>query len=170
MTPDDVLLKIIRPTLDIFGGSYVSPEAELMLLAIQQQEDIGCTRCQIGGPARGLWQMEPNGVYGVLHHKRTSVPAAILLAHIGLSLETSRLICAEMQDNDTLACGFARLLLLTIPRQLPAVGDSDEAWSQYIEAWRPGKPRHDDWKENHQTAKRTVEKWQLRDRTISPFV
>ncbi len=44
-----------------------------------------------------------------------------------------------------LACAFARLLLFTDPRPLPALGNPQAAWDYYVRNWRPGKPHRDTW-------------------------
>lgn len=156
MTPALVLETVIRPTLAWMGSRYASPEAEVLLLSIQQQEDAACARCQEGGPARGLWQFEPGGVAGVLGHERTGDVADSLACQLGY---VSRVLagehdglCEAMQTDDRLACVFARLLLWTLPAPLPAIGQGGEAWSQYVKLWRPGKPRPLDWAENYRAA------------------
>jgi hypothetical protein len=50
-----------------------------------------------------------------------------------------------LERDDMLACAFARLLLYTDSRPLPAIGDADGAWDYYIANWRPGKPHRQTW-------------------------
>ena len=50
-----------------------------------------------------------------------------------------------LASDDVLACAFARLLLFTDPRPLPALGNPQAAWDYYVRNWRPGKPHRDTW-------------------------
>jgi len=45
---------------------------------------------------------------------------------------------------------FARLLLWTLPSALPTT--ADEGWTQYLDAWRPGKPHPATWAGHWATA------------------
>lgn len=133
----------------LLPAAMVSTEATAMLLAIALQESQGEKRRQIGGgPARGFWQFERDGgVAGVIAH-HASRPA------IGAVLDVLRYpVYAEdcyraIEHNDVLAACFARLLLWTDPRPLPAHDAPDEAWDLYMRTWRPGKPHPERWADN----------------------
>ena len=130
----------------------LSDEAVTMMLAIGYQESRFEHRRQIRGPARGFWQFEHGGgVVGVLEHPATSVYAQDLCDDLCYA-RNSNDIYQAIADNDILAACFARLLLWTLPIGLPEVGDEDEAWRQYIEAWRPGKPHRKTWSDSYQYA------------------
>lgn len=134
----------IRPALGLLGLRD-TPEARVMLLAIGQQESRFEHRRQIGGPARGFWQFERGGgVVGVLTHKASAQRAATLCAARGVDA-TPAAVYDRLEHDDVLAAGFARLLLLTDPKPLPAVGDVDGAWAYYLRNWRPGKPHPKTW-------------------------
>ena len=45
---------------------------------------------------------------------------------------------AALEHDDVLAAAFARLLLWTDPKSLPALNDADGAWQLYLRTWRPG--------------------------------
>jgi hypothetical protein len=152
VTPAEVLATVVRPALAWMGSPYASPEAEVMLLAVQRQEDPGCTRCQAGGPARGLWQFELTGVQAVRYHERTAIEANRIAVALDLPSASSRTVYSYLAENDRLACAFARLLLWALPDPLPRRGESGVAWAQYVKAWRPGKPRPLDWIENYAAA------------------
>ena len=51
---------IIKPTLEYMGGNYNSKNARFLLLCTAAIES-NCGYCikQVGGPALGIWQMEP---------------------------------------------------------------------------------------------------------------
>jgi hypothetical protein len=137
---------ILPPTMD-------TPEARAMLIAIGLQESLFQHRRQTNfGPARGFWQFEKGGVRGVVKHAHTRGPlidALRALCYPELveqkANQTAGLHYA-IEDNDVLACVFARLLLWTVPADLPERDDDVAGWEQYIEAWRPGKPNPQMWK------------------------
>lgn len=61
MNAQQLLDCIIVPTLKYMGGGYNSKNAQMLLLATAAAE----SRCgyyikQVGGPALGIWQMEPD--------------------------------------------------------------------------------------------------------------
>lgn len=136
---------VLPPMFNILGKNYDTPQARVMLLAIGLQESRLTERKQIGGPARGLWQFERGGgVRGVLNHK-ASRQLAVKLCDACFVPPTVDEVYQTLQYDDVLAAGFARLLLLTDPRPLPALGEVEEAWLYYLETWRPGKPHRHTW-------------------------
>lgn len=122
-----------------------TPTANALLLAIGLQESRLTHRRQIGGPARGLWQFEQGGgVRGVLNH----AASAKLAGRVCLARKvdtTPSAVYAELEHDDVLAAAFARLLLWTDPKPLPALGDVDASWALYERTWRPGKPHRKTW-------------------------
>lgn len=142
---------IVSPIRDIIIPSaallpsYDSPKARVMLLAIALQESRFEHRRQIGGPARGFWQFESGGgVRGVLTHKVSAYDAAKICHARGVGSSTKE-VYERLENDDILACCFARLLLLTDPRPLPVIGDADGSWDYYLRNWRPGKPHRHTW-------------------------
>ena len=138
-------LSLLPPAMD-------TPQARAMLLAIGLQESRFLHRRQTNyGPARGFWQFEKAGVRGVVKHKASAGHAADVLR----LLRYEELVTpAEFQianihnaieDNDVLACVFARLLLYTLPSRLPDAHETGLAWNRYVDAWRPGKPHAETW-------------------------
>lgn len=154
---DNVRAFVFPAAFALLPGVMDTAAARAMLLAIGLQESGFAHRTQVGGPARGFWQFEQaGGTAGVLAHPTT--------------MDYSRIVCGELvyppdaetcyraiADNDVLACCFARLLLWTLPDRLPPRGHADRAWAQYLSAWRPGKPRPDDWPANYTLAWAQVE-------------
>jgi hypothetical protein len=125
-----------------------------MLLAIGLQESEFVHRRQMSGPARGYWQFELSGVEGVLSH-HSSAEYAIGFCRV-LNYEPDvHEIYGALEDNDVLAAGFARLLLWRLPDPLPT--NATDGWNQYIETWRPGKPRRSKWQNNWATAIREIQ-------------
>ena len=125
-----------------------SPNASALILSIGLQESQFIARRQGGnGPARGFFQFEKAGIRGVATHASTRdlLQTALRdLCYSGSVGQTAKLH-AIIEHNDVLACVFARLLLWTLPGRLPARGEQEEAWRQYLDAWRPGKPRPTTW-------------------------
>lgn len=148
--------EIIIPGLRIVQrhtGIPTSTDAARMLAAIALQESAMAYRYQIignnrPGPARGFWQFErAGGVRGVLRH-HTTAKKAQALREACVVLNNEHAVHRALEGHDLLALGFARLLLWTLPRRLPASHQRDEAWKQYLELWRPGKPHPDKWPRN----------------------
>ncbi|KMM77067.1 hypothetical protein ACP93_02575 [Xanthomonas sp. NCPPB 1128] len=156
IAPALALSQIIVPALVEIGDGMDSPPARVQLLAMAMQESGLKTRHQIGGPARGLWQFETAGVRGVLTHSSSQRRARALCERHGIA-PTIAAVFDALERDDVLAAGFARLLLWTLPVALPALGDEQEAWNQYIEAWRPGKPHRDRWATVYPQALRAVQ-------------
>lgn len=150
----NVIDTAITPALDELPSRMSSREAVVMLVAIGLQESRLIHRKQIGGPARGLWQFEQGGgVRGVLTHAASMAAAVSLCITHGVQPAT-RSVYVALEHDDILAAGFARLLLWTDPRALPApTGDNaGEAWQYYLRNWRPGKPHPQTWPEMWQAA------------------
>lgn len=132
---------LIREAMGGVMARFDSPEARVMLYAIGLQESRFQHRKQVGGPARGFWQFElGGGVTGVLTHAASREPAKAVLTLRGIPAARAY---DSLATDDILACAFARLLLYTDPRPLPATADA--AWDYYLDNWRPGKPHRQTW-------------------------
>ncbi len=127
-----------------------------MLLAIGLQESGLCKRRQLGGPARGFWQFERNGIIGVLRHRETIGPLNKALNTLCYLPNESECYDA-VEHNDVLAAVFARLLLWTLPSALPTKDETAIGWTQYLDAWRPGRPHEARWSGNYRAAWAHVE-------------
>lgn len=139
-------------TLSLLPSQFDSAEARAMLMMIGLQESRFEYRRQINGPAHGWWQFElGGGVHGVLHHKMSHRHIRDILNALGYGNSATESYLA-IEHNDILACAYARLLLWTLPQPLPQRGQVEEAWRQYIEAWRPGKPHPETWRDFHDQA------------------
>jgi len=61
MQAQQLLDCIIKPTLEYMGGNYDSKNARMLLLSTAAIESkCGYYIKQVGGPALGIWQMEPD--------------------------------------------------------------------------------------------------------------
>lgn len=133
----------IVPALSLLPDRMNSPMARYMLIAIAVQESKITARKQVRGPARGYWQFEAGGgVHAVLQHQATKTHVRQVCEILDVPAKTSDIYEAVMY-HDVLAAAMARLLLWWIPRPLPTT--EQEGWSQYLQAWNPGKRRPRDW-------------------------
>jgi hypothetical protein len=134
-------------------------QADVLLVAISGQESAWSARVQGGnGPARGFWQFEQGGgVTGVLKHPTTARMARDACAGLGIS-NLPHIVWAFLgrPEGDRLALAFARLLLWSDPRPLPAIDDPDDAYDYYVANWRPGAPGPDRWPSNHAAAREAL--------------
>jgi len=156
---DLVVRSILPVALSMLPPAMDSTPARAMLIAIGLQESKFLARRQIiksgkPGPAAGFWQFEQGGgVAGVLQHPRTRDLALQVLRRLryvkgpnpGRVITSTEIVHAKLEDNDVLACVFARLLLWTVPGILPKRHEEGAGWGQYIHGWRPGQPHRDTW-------------------------
>lgn len=155
MTPGLFLDLALAPALRLLPQRMDTPEARAMIVAIALQESKLVRRRQMGdGPARSYLQFEAGetaGISGVLKHRATSALASGICEALDIVASTL-VVHRAIEFNDVLACVFGRLLLWTLPNALPGRDDIDGAYLDYIRAWRPGKPRPEDWPANFSRA------------------
>lgn len=148
---------ILPAALALLPRKMDSLEARVLLMAIGLQESRFLERRQLrAGPALSFWQFEPgqlSGFAGVFRHAATKDLARHVALQLRYQSHDVEALRRASEHNDVLACAIARLLLWTIPRPLPDVGNVDEAWAQYLEAWRPGAPQPSTWHALHSEAR-----------------
>lgn len=165
MTPDHFLTRIITPAitdLATMNGPTLSVSAQRFMLAIAMQESGPALQARYQnspsatpGPARGFWQFEQaGGVAGVLLHRASANLALDVCDRYSVQPQPPA-VWRALEGHDYLAACFARLLILTLPQPLPETGH--EAWRQYLDAWRPGKPHPETWAENWAVAYKAAE-------------
>lgn len=160
---EQALRFIVPCAYSVLPKTMASQKATAMLLAIGLQESKWMHRRQLHGPARGFWQFERDGgIAGVMTHAKTRGPLATALAELryGRAMGETAALHRIVEDNDVVACVFARLLLWTVPMPLPDRDEPDLGWDQYIEGWRPGKPHPETWTSYF------IEAWTRVDRVI----
>lgn len=147
MTTTEYVLRHVIPTAyALLPAPMASPAASALLLAIALQESRCGHRRQIGGPARGFWMFEVNGVRGVLSHRASKPHLANALSVLSYPVtDDATTPYVAIEHNDTLAAVCARLLLWTDPHPLPSQHEPDAAWDVYLRCWRPGKPHRRTW-------------------------
>lgn len=164
---DTLLARITRtaidPALEILPRFLDSDRARVLLLAIGLQESRFEHRRQLGnGPARGLWQFERGskltrgGVWGVYLHPESMHLLHELTRARNVGFDPVQ-VYEEIERDDVLAAGVARLLIRTDRQALPDVNDEAGAWRLYAErCWRPGKPHPETWAGFHERARAFV--------------
>lgn len=158
-----VIKTILDPGLAQLPMAMDTPKARVILLTIGQQESKFKDRAQIvlggwgKGPARGFWQFERGGgVRGVMNHHATAGHAHRLCLARNVPWDAG-LIWSQLEYDDLLACGFARLLLYSDPKPLPELDDVEGAWDLYaLRTWRPGKPHRSTWNAYHAAARQAL--------------
>lgn len=162
MTPERLYRVAIVPALAELStlGLPSTPFAARFLLAIALQESNLAHRRQLSaggeesGPASSFWQFEVGGgCRGVLAHAATGVLMTKICDAYNVKADPLALWEA-MRYNDVVAAIAARLLVYTLPSKLPAT--AEDGWSQYLAAWRPGKPHPDRWQNCWDVATKTV--------------
>lgn len=146
---DLVLRHILPAAYAVLPPAMNSPSASAFLISVGLQESQFLQRRQRGGgPAKGFWQFERGGgVKGVMTHPKTKGPLMTALTDLryASTLNQSAELHRILEHNDVVACVFARLLLWSVPGRLPTRHESDMAWEQYVDGWRPGKPHPETW-------------------------
>ena len=147
MTPEFFIEHALSPALKLLPPNMDTPAARAMVVAICLQESRLKHRRQVGGPARGYAQFEQGGgVRGVLTHPASKPHIRVVLDMLDYDPNSDAAACyIAIEHNDILAAAFSRLLLWTLPGSLPVRNAPGQGWTQYISAWRPGKPHRDTW-------------------------
>jgi hypothetical protein len=147
----EILDVAVLPALALLPRHMDTAPARVLLMAIGLQESRFEHRRQLGnGPARGYWQFEEGskasrgGVWGVYLHSASNELLRLLCRARDCEF-APRPIWAQLERDDVLAAGVARLMLWTDPKPLPPIGAASEAWDYYLRTWRPGKPHRRTW-------------------------
>ncbi len=151
MTPVNFLRWGLEPALSILPPKMNTPEAKALCIAIALQESRLTNRRQIKGPAKSYAMFEMNGIFGVLKHPASRPHAYRLCTALDLSI-VPEAVHEAIEHNDILCAGFTRLLLYTLPAEIPGRNGAPAAWLMYLSAWRPGKPHPLTWQACYDTA------------------
>jgi len=149
---EQLLAFVLPAAFALLPEEMQSLEATALLLAIGLQESRFQFRRQVGGPARSFWQFELGGLEGVLEHRATEPILEGIIRTLKYDTASNEELLAALEHNDVLAACCARCLLWTLPGGLPAADNAPAGWRMYVDAWRPGKPRVETWKENYTVA------------------
>jgi hypothetical protein len=152
MSPETFVRTALIPGLSLLPAAMDTPEARSMIVAVCLQETGLAKRRQLGGgTARGYAQFEPVGVRGVLKHQASGARLREVCTALDIS-GTYQAIHRALEFHDPLTVCCARLLLRTLPAPLPTAEQDAVAWEQYLDAWRPGRPRPETWGVNFSVA------------------
>jgi hypothetical protein len=141
VTPDTFLATALRPAFFLLPQRMNTPEACALLVAIALQESKLEKRWQMGkGPARSYFQFEKIGVRGVLKHKASAPHAKAVCGALDISASVPA-VHRAIEFSDVLAVCFGRLLLWTLPLDLPTATQPSEGFTQYLAAWNPNRQK-----------------------------
>ena len=131
MSPDQLLKYIIRPTLQEMGPQFTSQSAEVLLLITAAVEsDLGHFVHQVGGgPAMGLYQMEPDTHEDLWDNWLDYRPDSSNLISGGRS-DPSRLMWDLRYSTQ-----LCRMHYWRFPEPLPEYWDRDGHWAYYRYRW-----------------------------------
>lgn len=135
-----------------------SPQATVLLMAIQLQENPTREPQQIKGPAVGDYQHEKPTLALILKHDKAYRWARDVCAKLGVQPTADAVYEAIRNGDPRLDAAFARLLLWCDAEPLPPIGDVAAAWEAYLRVWRPGaaKRHHErerrEWSVNYARA------------------
>ena len=148
MNPQQLHDHIIKHALDCMLGKYNTPEARFMLLCISATEsNCGESIKQIGGPALGIWQMEPDTHDDIFKNCDALKSNEHLIEVLDDALVN--LIPGDLNPYSTLiysplyACIMARLKLAMTPEPLPSLptdaNDTQRHYAYYLDHYHGRK-------------------------------
>lgn len=143
LTASQMLVSVQR-ALGYFPSAMADSRAALLLLATALQETGGSTRVQINGPARGLSQLQLNYIEDIAVNPASREKFIAFCGALGVPF-APRALYGRLTSNDELNFGLDRLGYWCVPSPLPQVGDSDGAWTYYLECHKPGAPDVGRW-------------------------
>lgn len=144
---DHIQSYVVPAAYALLPPSMAHPRATAMLLATGLQVSKFRDRRPLEGTACGFWGFEKPNVREVITnpHTRLTVETALRVLRYEAMIDSVANIQQLLVDNDTLACVFARSLLLTLPTQLPRRNQRDLGWRQFAQAWNPADPAEFTW-------------------------
>lgn len=128
---------IIKPTL-IELIAYSEEAAELLMFTCAVESDGGTYVKQVGGPALGIYQMEPN-TYNDIWENYIKVKGSLMLILL------SNFDLVNMPNEDKMiydlrfATIMARIHYLRVNEKLPPANDVDKIWSYYKRYYNTAK-------------------------------
>jgi hypothetical protein len=149
VTPALLHRLVIGPVLAELKWPKLS-ERESLLLAIAIQESSLMHRRQTpNGPARSFWQIEAETCVDCLARSGT---VRKFWDGMGFANGVHYSVERALENSDIAACAVAAGILRLTPGKLPIMGDEEGAWSYYLKAWRPGRPRKERWRSSYAKA------------------
>lgn len=149
IAPSDLRTYIIKPTLDKLEMGGEAAE-ELLLGTAAQESACGARLVQLGGPALGLWQMEPQTHDDIwINYLRFRAPLA---GAVGGFLFNALPHVSQLVGNLHYACAMARIKYARSSLPLPAAGDLAAQAAVYKQVYNTpaGKATMDEYMRNWQ--------------------
>ena len=156
MNSQQLLDFIISPSLSYMGGNYDTKSARMLLLATAAIEsNCGDKIKQDGGPARGIWQMEPKTLHDIYDEcdaiNHTGAPQLLKLDSVDIFCISQDLEISLMLAP-VFACMMARHKYAMDDKRLPEYSDmraiydyykrvyntpgGASTWIKFVEAWK----------------------------------
>lgn len=135
MNQDDFRAEVIDPVLRLLD-LYSRAASNLMLGTALAESGLVHRRQIGGGPARGLFQIEPatfQDVYRRYLPRRTG-----LLTRVNGLLLANRTPADQLYDNDRFACAIARLKYWMCPLPLPRADDAPALAAYWLRHYNAG--------------------------------
>lgn len=131
MNAQQLLDYIIKPTLEYMGGNYNSKNAQMLLLATAAIEsDCGYYVKQINGPAKGIWQMEPD-THKDIYFNCDAMMSNFFNARISDLMVSADTPKGEFISSPMYACAMARLKYSMDAAPLPDHKDINAVYKYY---------------------------------------
>jgi len=137
MDAQQLLDNIIKPTLKYMGCNYDSKNARMLLLATAAIESkCGHYIKQVGGPAMGIWQMEPDTLHDIYDNCDALATNNTKLYHILDSLDLFNVthnedLAESLVISPMYACAMARLKYSMDPKPLPECNNIRQVYDYY---------------------------------------
>ena len=157
MNPEQLLELIITPTHKYMGGNYQSDSADLLSLCTAAIEsDCGYyIKQNDGGPALGIWQMEPATHEDIWGNCDAIINGEVISEVMAWSIDGSSNTDNDLINSPKYACAMARLKYSMDSNPLPKVTgnrkeDERALWLYYKRVY------------NTPLGKSTFAKWQVK--------
>lgn len=127
INPKQLRELVVRPTLIKILPVNMDAATELLMGTCAQESDGGTYIAQLGGPALGIWQMEPfthDDIWKSFLTPKPTLRDKIDSLIGSLPYEGDKFpLATNMIGNLYYACAMARMLYYRVPAPLPAQGD-----------------------------------------------
>lgn len=133
--PVELRTFVIAPALAAIGLGGAAAE-EIMTGIALQESGAGRVLVQKGGPALGIWQMEPETFADIEMNFLAYRPE--LAAKIKALRIDALTPLEQLRGNLYYACAMARIKLFRSPDQLPAAGDLEGQAAFYVKIYNAG--------------------------------
>jgi hypothetical protein len=137
-----ILRQTIKNTL-IPLGLYSDNACELLLATCANESNFGEYREQVGGPAKGIYQQEPED--------HDDIWKNYLIYHMDLNAKIHQLSGScdanDLINNDIYSTAMARIHYMRAPGTLPANNDIEGIWNYYKQHYNTpqGAATHDEF-------------------------